>query len=170
MTVQERQALVRDFCRLAGEPFNEAPEPPSQREAVLRASFLLEELFELFEALGVRAIYRTCIDRPIRSPDGFDEDVIKADSLRIEANGEQPNLVEITDALRDLEYHIHGAELSFGVQDASDDTFLEVHRSNMEKRFGCGGDKAVKPSDWKPPRIREILRKLFPKKALLFRS
>jgi len=169
MNVQERHVLVREFCRLAGEPVNDAPEPPSPREAVLRASFILEEVFELFEALGVRVIYRTCIDRSIRPKDGFDEDVIEFDGLRIEVNGAQPNLAAITAELRDLEYHIYGIELSLGIHEASDAAFLEVHRANMAKRFGRGGDKAEKPPDWRPPAIRRILRDLFPKKALLFR-
>jgi len=166
MNVQERHVLVREFCRLAGEPVNDAPAPPSPREAVLRASFILEEVFELFAALGVRVVVREAT-----GPDGLfcDASVVDYSDLQVEATGAQPNLVEITDALRDLEYHIYGTELSLGVHDASDATFLEVHRSNMEKRFGCGGDKAVKPKDWKPPAIRDILRKMFPKKALLFR-
>lgn len=172
MNIQERQALVRDFHRKSGEPINDAPEPPDDTQAVLRAKFILEEAFELVEALGVRVIHRVCVDREIRTDDGFAADILDFELLRLEPTSRQPDLVAAVDALRDLEYQIHGTELVLGVHAATDETFLEVHRSNMEKQIvdSSPDGKAVKPRGWKPPNIAGALRKAFPKKALLFRK
>jgi predicted HAD superfamily Cof-like phosphohydrolase len=165
MNVQERQALVRDFHRKSGEPINNAPEPPDNVQAVLRAKFVLEEAFELVESLGVQ-VELTLNDEP------YSGEVIDVYFGRLEfcASGRQPDLVRAVDALRDVEYQLHGTELVLGVTEATDDTFLEVHRSNMEKQIVDYGEKAVKPPGWKPPQIAEVLRRTFPKKALLFRK
>ena len=167
MNVQERQALVRDFHRKSGEPINDAPEPPDALQAVLRAKFILEEAFELAEALGVH-IELTLSDDP------YEGEVIEVYFGRLEfcPSGRQPDIAKAVDALRDLEYQIHGTELVLGVHTATDETFLEVHRSNMEKQIvdSSPDGKALKPPGWKPPNIAGVLRKVFPKKALLFRK
>jgi len=164
MNVQERQALVRDFHRKSGEPINDAPEPPSRVQAVLRAKFIIEEALELAAALGVTVHMPTNSD----NSGAFEGDVF-IEKLEFLVTG-QPKLVAAVDALRDLEYQIHGTELVLGVCDVTDETFLEVHRSNMEKEIVNYGEKAAKPTGWKPPTIAKILRKRFPKKALLFRN
>ena len=46
---------------------------------------------------------------------------------------ENNDLVETLDALIDLQYVLDGAFLSFGMQDAKEAAFNEVHRSNMSK-------------------------------------
>ena len=46
---------------------------------------------------------------------------------------EQNNLVEIADALCDLQYVLSGAILEFGLADKFKALFDEVHRSNMSK-------------------------------------
>ena len=43
------------------------------------------------------------------------------------------NLVEIADALCDIQYVLAGAILEFGLADKFKDLFNEVHRSNMSK-------------------------------------
>ena len=43
------------------------------------------------------------------------------------------NLVEIADALCDLQYVLSGAVLEFGLADKFKELFTEVHRSNMSK-------------------------------------
>ena len=163
MNTGERQLLVRSFHTMTGEPINDAPEPPSRLQAVLRAKFVIEEALELVEALGV--------DISLEVPDriGIRRHPITHDSLHFVPERE-PNLVKSVDALRDIEYQIHGVELVLGVHAVSDDTFFEVHSSNMEKKSPGVGEKAVKPRGWKPPAIAEVLRKRFPRKALLFRS
>ena len=162
MNVSERQILVSDFHRMNSEPINDAPEPPSDEQAVLRAKFIMEEALELIDALGVQ------VHLPISDHPGMAEGDVDIGRLEFH-NVKEPNLVAAVDALRDLECHIYGVELVLGVHSVSEETFLEVHRSNMDKRRVACNEKAMKPPGWKPPRIAEILRKRFPKKALLFR-
>lgn len=45
----------------------------------------------------------------------------------------EENLVEVLDALADLQYVLSGAILEFGLQDVFKEAFEEVHRSNMSK-------------------------------------
>jgi len=163
MNVQERQALVRDFHRMTSEPINSTPETPDTIQASLRVALLVEEVLELAEALGVR-VHLTISPEP----SSYEGD-IHFNRLRFINEGE-PKLVDAVAALRDIEYLVHGTELVLGVADATDETFLEVHRSNMEKKPVDYGKKAVKPPGWKPPQIAAVLRKRFPKKALLFRK
>ncbi len=65
--------------------------------------------------------------------------------------------VEVADALADLVYVAYGTAISFGIDLRP--VFEEVHRSNMAKVGGGSRDdgKVLKPADWTPPRIREIL-------------
>ncbi len=46
---------------------------------------------------------------------------------------EEKDIVEIADALADLQYVLSGAVLEFGLADKFKDLFDEVHRSNMSK-------------------------------------
>ncbi len=46
---------------------------------------------------------------------------------------EQNDLVEVADALCDIQYVLSGAILEFGLQDRFKSLFDEVHRSNMSK-------------------------------------
>ena len=46
---------------------------------------------------------------------------------------EQNDMVEVLDALIDLQYVLDGAFLSFGLQNLKVSAFNEVHRSNMSK-------------------------------------
>lgn len=43
------------------------------------------------------------------------------------------DIVEIADALADLQYVLNGAILEFGIKDAFEELFDEVHNSNMSK-------------------------------------
>ena len=45
------------------------------------------------------------------------------------------DLVEVADALADLQYVLSGAVLEFGLPFVFDDLFDEVHRSNMSKQW-----------------------------------
>lgn len=56
-------------------------------------------------------------------------------SVAIENN----DLVEVIDALSDLQYVLSGAILEFGLQDKFNRSFEEVHRSNMSK--ACNSEK-----------------------------
>jgi len=73
------------------------------------------------------------------------------------------DLVEIADALTDLLYVLLGTFISHGLQDAAEDLFAEVHRSNMTK-LGPDGKviyredgKVLKPPTFEPPDLRRVL-------------
>jgi len=61
---------------------------------------------------------------------------------------EQGNVVEVLDALTDLQYVLDGAYLSFGLHDVKHAAFSEVHRSNMSK-LGADGKPIRRPEDGK---------------------
>lgn len=75
---------------------------------------------------------------------------------------EQENdFIEVADALADMCYIIAGTALSYGIP--LEKVFDEVHASNMRK-LGPDGKpiyredgKVIKPKDWKPPNIEQIL-------------
>ncbi len=162
MEVSERVALVIDFERRLGldalNIIRSVPEMPAPAELAHRARLVLDEALELCAALGVK-VHRL----------SDDVDICKM-PLKYKVQ-RQPDLVEAVDALRDLEYVIYGTEATLGVQTASDETFQEVHRSNLEKLESgkVKNGKPVKPAGWRPPDLRRILQRRFPKQALLFR-
>lgn len=58
------------------------------------------------------------------------------------------DIVEVLDALTDLQYVLDGAYLSFGLHDVKEAAFDEVHRSNMSK-LGEDGQPIRRPEDGK---------------------
>jgi predicted HAD superfamily Cof-like phosphohydrolase len=58
------------------------------------------------------------------------------------------NIVEVLDALTDLQYVLDGAYLSFGLHNVKDAAFEEVQRSNMSK-LGEDGKPIRRESDGK---------------------
>lgn len=58
------------------------------------------------------------------------------------------DVVEVLDALTDLQYVLDGAYLSFGLHDVKDAAFNEVQRSNMSK-LGADGKPIRRESDGK---------------------
>lgn len=75
----------------------------------------------------------------------------------------QNDLIEIADALADLQYLLFGTVLTFGLQNHFEDIFNEVHRSNMTKLPPDGkiiyreDGKIIKPPTFEQPKIKEIL-------------
>lgn len=82
----------------------------------------------------------------------------KTNALRINLLQEELNelsealanndIVEVLDALTDLQYVLDGAYLSFGMHHLKDAAFNEVQRSNMSK-LGEDGKPIVRESDGK---------------------
>lgn len=58
------------------------------------------------------------------------------------------DIVEVLDALTDIQYVLDGAYLSFGLHDVKMEAFEEVQRSNMSK-LGEDGQPIVRPEDGK---------------------
>jgi len=61
---------------------------------------------------------------------------------------EAGDMVEVLDALTDIQYVLDGAYLSFGLQSVKMAAFEEVQRSNMSK-LGADGKPIVRPEDGK---------------------
>ena len=76
---------------------------------------------------------------------------------------EKGDLVEVADALTDLQYVVFGSVLEFGLQDKFDSLFSEVQRSNMSKLDENGqpifreDGKVLKSDRWSPPNLKKIL-------------
>ena len=76
---------------------------------------------------------------------------------------EAGDLVEVADALTDLQYVLFGSVLEFGLQHKFEELFTEVQRSNMSKLDRDGkaiyrdDGKVLKSDLWTPPNLKNIL-------------
>lgn len=106
----------------------------------------LEQVKEFHETYGL----------PVKdSPDISDA---KTNALRVNLLAEEleelqealadGDIVEVLDALTDLQYVLDGAYLSFGLHKVKEAAFEEVQRSNMSK-LGEDGKPIVRPEDGK---------------------
>ena len=73
------------------------------------------------------------------------------------------DMVEILDALADIGYILAGTIINHGMQHIYDDSFNEVHRSNMAKLVDGKvirreDGKVLKPQDWQPPNVAQFLQ------------
>ncbi len=77
---------------------------------------------------------------------------------------ENGDIVEVLDALTDIQYVLDGAYLSFGLQDVKVSAFNEVHASNMSKlgqdgkpiRRESDGKVMKGPNYWKPDMVKFV--------------
>ena len=73
------------------------------------------------------------------------------------------NIVDVLDALTDLQYVLDGAYLAFGLHPYKDLAFLEVHNSNLSKLDEDGkpvrrkDGKILKSPKYNPPNLKPIL-------------
>jgi predicted HAD superfamily Cof-like phosphohydrolase len=59
--------------------------------------------------------------------------LLEEELRELESAAYRGDIVEVLDALVDLQYILHGAVLDFGLQDVFSEAEKEVHRSNMSK-------------------------------------
>lgn len=80
------------------------------------------------------------------------------------------NMVEVLDALTDIQYVLDGAYLAFGLQELKQPAFDEVQRSNMSKLTKEGkvlyreDGKILKSDQYSPPNLKSILDNFLIKK------
>lgn len=73
------------------------------------------------------------------------------------------NMVEVMDALTDIQYVLFGTVIEFGLQDRFQAMFDEVHNSNMSKLDDNGepihreDGKVLKSKNWYPPNLKQFL-------------
>ena len=77
---------------------------------------------------------------------------------------ETKDIIEVADALADIQYVLLGTILEFGLQNYFSDIFNEVHRSNMTKLDDNGkplrrnDGKVIKSKSYDPPNISKIIK------------
>lgn len=130
---------VEEFMVAAGQFVGDTPKVPDDKVVRLRAKILAEETFEFLEA----------------SFGNVFSDVKKAVNKIIDESSVDVDIVEIADALGDIDYVSEGARCAYGINGKP--IAESIHKSNMDK-FGPGHSfredgKLIKPSDWKAPDI-----------------
>ena len=149
----EHYRKVQEFHREANQPVRHIPQenlPPEER--ILRAKLVLEEAFELVEALGVVV---SAPDFPGDENTGLEFEDLSFDSWP------DMDLVGVADGCADLSVVTMGTLIQCGIYDR--ELLREVDRNNLEK-FGPGGrrnkdGKWVKPPNHQPPDITGVLRR-----------
>lgn len=111
---------------------------------------------ERIDTLGCVKEFHETYDLPVKDKPDISCDQTK--SLRINLLQEELNelkealknndIVEVLDALTDLQYVLDGAYLSFGLHHVKDAAFNEVQRSNMSK-LGADGKPIRREGDGK---------------------
>lgn len=119
----KNQNNISDFMKMAGQNIPVIPTISDENTRKLRIKLILEELVELSDASG------------------FDFSIVENHHLiKLEkdlsniillSNGKEPNLVEMADAIADLDYVNTGAAVAFGLD--LEELHNEVHASNMSK-------------------------------------
>jgi predicted HAD superfamily Cof-like phosphohydrolase len=130
----DRQALVQEFHERFGAPVAERPTLIPRERAQLRVRLIAEELQEYALAAGL----------PVKIVVLEEHGTVGAD------------LVEVADALGDLEYVVLGSAVEHGIR--LDPVVREIHRSNMTKSPATDeGGKILKGPDYRPPELAGIV-------------
>lgn len=130
---------VKAFHKAMDLPVLEHPQEIARERLELRLNLIAEEFLELLEAAGYE------LDANL--------------SLRQHCWKSPFNMVEVADALGDLDYVIEGMRLELGINGAP--IAAEIQRTNMAKVGGPIREdgKRLKPPGWLPPDIRTELLK-----------
>lgn len=154
--MNKNQQNVTEFHEKAGQAVNRSPSVPDDKTRALRVQLLLEEVLELAEASGVKIqakleYEKNGIPRVIRA--GLNK-TCKFDFI-IDGT---VDLVEVADALADIDYVNVGAAVSYGID--LEPCHEEVHESNMTK-FIDGRRKAdgkwEKGPSYRPADLKIVL-------------
>jgi predicted HAD superfamily Cof-like phosphohydrolase len=137
------QTQVAAFMREFNQPIAPAPSIPSKEVVALRARLVVEEVFEMMEALYGKMPEWDVAQALIR-------DVMRVRTPRVD-------LSKLADAFGDIDYVVEGARLAFGIEGGA--VADAIHVSNMEKVGGQrrGDGKQLKPAQWQPPDVAGIL-------------
>lgn len=142
--MQEHTKKVCEFLKKAGYNIPNKPTIPTYKTRLLRARLIAEEAVETINALGFAVII---IDNTMMD---FNETLFK------------PDLEKIIDGCCDVHVVTTGTMLACGIQTTEFQD--EIDENNLTKVSGEMNydeyGKLLKPSSWKPPRIKEILKKI----------
>ena len=125
------------------------PHVPADDVVRNRLKLIFEEAFELLDACTA----------PDSIHDENMRDIASKAVQKVLAAPIKVNLVEVADALADLDYVIEGSRLAFGIDGPPIAT--EIHSSNMTKVGGHRNEqgKWVKPATYRPADIAGELKK-----------
>lgn len=115
--MRDSQQNIKNFMQAFQQECPETPTIPNEKVRVLRVKLILEELLELAEASGVSIL--------------VDGNKVKEENILVESNGELPNLLEIMDAIGDIDVVNTGAATAYGVD--LEPIHLNIQESNMSK-------------------------------------
>ncbi len=135
---------VRAFMTAFRQEMPATPTVPSEAIVRLRARLIIEECFELLDAVFT---------------DSYAIENLKSATMSLADTADiHVAMPEMADALADIAYVVSGANLAFGIDG---DTVLDVvQAANMAKTGGpVVNGKQLKPAGWVPPPIASILRK-----------
>jgi predicted HAD superfamily Cof-like phosphohydrolase len=133
----------------AGQTVRKTPSFPTYPEKLLRSKLIIEEVWELFnKGMGASG--------DLRWIDSEDQSTC---TLVFTLQKTSPDdLVQVADALTDIDVVVSGTGCTYGID--LDETFEEVHRSNMskliEKTFNEFG-KLLKGRFYSPPNLKKII-------------
>lgn len=135
--MESQQIRVKEFSKGCRQPAPDGPTLPGNLTKTLRVRLLLEEVLELAEASGVGVfVLAESLGKPL---------TMKA--VHCEVTHES-DIVEIADAIADINYVAYGAAVAYGLDMEPIDK--EVHANNMLKLKNSSFDengKLVKPKD-----------------------
>jgi predicted HAD superfamily Cof-like phosphohydrolase len=145
---------VEEFHKAFGHPIQKKPVEADMKTVKLRLALILEEFIELSEASlsessdNVKQLLKTLnlAQEQIKALEEIDKDV---------------DLVEVADALTDINYVTYGAGHCYGIN--LDSCMEEVQKSNMSK-LGADGQplyndmgKIMKGPNYQKPNLKKLL-------------
>lgn len=147
------QRFVEEFMEKAGQVVPNTPTLPDIDTRKLRAKLILEEALETIDALGCVVVYHSDATLSTIMLDRTNAKIVAC---------KEPDLVEIIDGCCDVRVVTTGTLSACGIPDAHVQDLVDF--SNLAK-FAPGGyrredGKWIKPPDWKPPQLAEVIAKL----------
>lgn len=149
--------LVKEFHQTFGHPVESAPLTPDVKVMKFRTRFIMEETIELIQALGAGRSGNQHLNHAVELMEKARDQMLAANDYEFN----NVDLVEVADALGDLDYITNGAALVFGIP--LPEVTAEIHRSNMTK-LGADGQpirneegKVQKGPNYEPPQLEMIL-------------
>lgn len=122
------QSQVKEFMLAARQECPDSPRIPSLEDRKLRARLILEEALEFIEASGLSLrVNQECFSQEYPCPEG----PLSMEDFEVVESENPPNIIEIADAVSDLNYVSYGAANTYGIDmEEIEDC---VHKNNMSK-------------------------------------
>jgi len=153
---------VEEFMIAAKQEVKSSPGVPDEKIVRLRAKLVMEEAFELLEAVFSLNKVTEQDKEELRKGNGGSYAMARSVIDGIMNNCPiDVDMVEVADACGDIDYVVEGTRLAFGINGKP--IADEVQRTNMAK-FGPGSwvresdGKQMKPPGWEPPDIAKLLK------------